>query len=417
MTYLTGTKQTDTNQIDFTAALLQATLAAKRIQAIVAPLWDGPQVESYEVSLVLGGEPQRVERLAGALALAAGASDCRISRLRGKLLVEIPKPPEARKVLSTRKLLGLDTPTQWHVPLGLGTMGRPVWLNLADERTCHVALGGTTRSGKTNLLRWILCRLLAQNGARDLQLLLMDPKGYELTPFEQARHLVHPPMHQTSEIVKALMWLHQTTLQRARSGVSRPRIMAVIDEVKELVDQTPAVRGMLASLAQIGAGVGVHLIITTQQPGSKALGDALPNFPARILGRVASKTLAYGAAGRARSQAESLLGRGDMLLLGLGGMVRFQAPLVTADELRAIPSWDNTSQIPHLDLPVAVDLSELGIDVDTRGGWNRKSLNLDAVRLAVEMGATATDLHHNLGINYQRAQRLVEQFGGNDYED
>ena len=415
MGYLMGTRQTE-DDTNFTAAMLQGTLASKNIQAIVVLLWDGPQIETYEVGLLpFGVKPERIEALSGALALAAHADDCRVSRTHGKLLIEIPKPEEARKELRASKMLELTSPTSWHVPLGIGTIGRPVWLNLADERACHVALGGTTRSGKTNLLRWILYRLLVQNGARDLQLLLMDPKGYELVPFAQSKHLVNPPMSQKGEIVKALIWLHQMAMERAHTGANCPRILAVIDEVKELVDQAPAVKNMLASLAQIGAAVGVHLIVTTQQPGSKAMGDALPNFPCRILGRVTSKTLSYGAAGRARSQVELLLGRGDMLLLGEGNrMTRFQAPLVTPDELQTIPTWASTSQIPHLDLPIAVDLGGNTGDVDARGGWNRKSVNMDAVRLAVSLGASASDLHHELGINYDRAQRLVDQFGGDE---
>jgi hypothetical protein len=32
--------------VDFTAGLLQATLSTRNIQAIVAPLWDGPQIET-----------------------------------------------------------------------------------------------------------------------------------------------------------------------------------------------------------------------------------------------------------------------------------------------------------------------------------------------------------------------------------
>lgn len=411
--YWAGTKPIESNQIDFTAAMLQATLANKGVQAIVAPCWDGPQVESYEVSLALGVKPERVETLSGALAIAAGASDCRVSRFRGKLLIEVPKPEEARKILPARKLLELEPPTHWHIPLGMGTTGRAVWFSLADERMCHVALGGTTRSGKTNLLHWLLSRLLIQNGLHKLQLLLMDPKGYELQAFALSRHLVHPPVYQVADIVRVLAWLQQTTIERARSGISQPRILAVIDEVKELVDAAPAVKSILASLAQIGAGLGVHLAVTTQQPGSKALGDALPNFPARILGRVASKTLAYGAAGRARSQVEVLLGRGDMLLLSEGGsMTRFQAPLVGAEDLADLPRWERASQIAHLDLPTTVALGDYGADVDPRGGWNRKEIDLDAVRLAVEYGATASDLNHELGINYDRAQRLVAQFGG-----
>ena len=242
--------------VDFTAGLLQATLSTRNIQAIVTPLWDGPQIETYSISLALGVKPEMVERLTGALALAAGVNSCRISRASGRLLVEVPKSPSERKTLSAHRLMNIQPPTPWHMPIGVAATGKVVWFNLADERMCHVVIGGTTRSGKTNALHWLLFRLLSQNPVGRLQLLLLDPKGFELQPFAQARHLLHPPEHRTREIVKILLWVQQTMAERAEQGVTQPRILVVIDEVRELVDRERRVQGLLASIAQMGAGGG-----------------------------------------------------------------------------------------------------------------------------------------------------------------
>ena len=65
------------------------------------------------------------------------------------------------------------------------------------------------------------------------------------------------------------------------------------------------IKPALAAIVQKGKACGVHLVVTTQQPGAKALGEALINFPARLLGRVATATLSYGAAGRPRTMAET----------------------------------------------------------------------------------------------------------------
>ena len=81
----------------------------------------------------------------------------------------------------------------------------------------------------------------------------------------------------------------------------------------------------------------MHLLATTQQPGSRSLGLALPNMPTRILGRVASATLTFGVAGRARSGADCLLGRGDFLLLAAGETIRFRRHDSTGVELGKLP--------------------------------------------------------------------------------
>jgi S-DNA-T family DNA segregation ATPase FtsK/SpoIIIE len=401
---------------EFTAALLQLTLTHRKVEAIVTPLFDGPQVETYQVALGLGSEPEKVERLAGALAMAAGASTCRVARGEGRLLIEVPKPKRERKTLPARLLARVKRPTPLHVPF-LGTTGELVWFDLADERMCHVILGGTTRSGKTNALHWLLRCLLTQNPLGRLRLILADPKRRELADFALSRHLLHPVMYDLTEIVKALIWLQSAMAERATKGVTQPRILMVIDEVRQLVRRERRVQGLLSSIAEMGAGVGIHLMAATQQPGAKALGEALVNFPARLLGRVASATLTYGAAGRAKAQAETLLGRGDMLLIAEGGLMhRVQVPLVSAADLEAIPRWERVEQIERLPLPEMVDWP-VPVGVDTRGGWNRKPLDLDQVREMVDEGATATELHQELGINYGRARRLVAQFAGRDREE
>jgi len=415
MTFVTGGPQTRRKQqrdMDFTAALLQLALQGRKVEALVTPLFDAPQIETYQVALGVGMEPERVERLAGALAMAAGATDCRVARANGRLLVEVPKPKGERKVLAAHRLLSVAPPSPWHVPLGLGTTGQIVWLDLADERMCHIVLGGTTRSGKTNALHWILCRLLGQNPMGRLRLILADPKRRELEPFALSRHLLHPIASDLTEIVKLLLWLQEQMATRAKRGIAQPRILMVIDEVRQLVRRERRVQGLLASIAEMGAGVGIHLIVATQQPGAKALGEALVNFPARLLGRVASATLTYGAAGRAKSQAETLLGRGDMLLLAEGGRsLRVQVPLVTRAELAGLPRWERRGKVPRLDLPEVLHCWSPPPGVDTRGGWNRTPLDLEAVQEAVRNGATARDLQTLFGINYDRAQRLVRMFG------
>jgi S-DNA-T family DNA segregation ATPase FtsK/SpoIIIE len=390
--------------IEVTASFMQATLNARAINAIVAPLWDGPQVRTFRISLAVGVKPEDVERLGGALSMAAGVSDCRICRSDGHLVLEVAKPAEERQVLMPQHLLRYKPNTPWKIPIGVNTSGRIVWFDLLDDRTCHAVLGGTTGSGKSNLLHWILFRVLAQNPQHRLQLLLMDPKGYELSPFKRVRHLIHPPEHRPGEIVKMLLWLEDLMAQRGRSGERKPRILVVIDEVRELAQREERVRKILGSIAQIGRGLGVHLLVTTQQPGAKALGEALPNFPARLLGRVASKTLTYGAAGRAKSQAHTLLGRGDFLLITQDALTRFQAPLMKRDLVGRLPA---TEHVPRLDLGESLDLSEL-MTPDRRGGHNRKPLDLQQVQqMVLEEKLTASQLGSELNIYYGRAQRLV----------
>jgi len=399
-------------EAQFVAALLQATLSARRVTAMVSLLFDGPQVWAYAVSLGLGEDPRRVEALGPALAMAAGADSARVARDAGKLLIEIPKPADKRQPLRPDKLASLTPPSATAVPLGLASNGRPVWFDLADERTCHVIIGGTTGSGKTVCLHWLLTRLLQQNGPDTLRVLALDPKRGELAPFAHVPHLLHPVTSNPLDVARVLAWVEGELDRRAESGRKRPRLVVILEEVADVLKTTPTAGDLLARIAQIGRGLGVHLVATTQQPGAKSLGDALANFPARLLGRVASATLTYGAAGRAHTMADQLLGRGDFLLLTGDGTVRIQVPMMTHHQYRSLPRADQVDTLDG-DLPSMALFADLARD--TRGGQGRRELGpaeYTRIDQALADGATADDLRGEFGIGWDRARRLRDNYRG-----
>jgi len=407
--YYIGTPATAKTDPAFVAGLLSATLTAKRIPAIVALAWDGPQLAVYTVSLGLGCLPEQVEALSGALALAAGAESCRVARDAGHLLLELAKPASDRRPLRASRLDGLQPPTPTSVPLGITTGGKTLWLDIADERYCHIAMGGVTGSGKSVLLRWFLYRLVMQNDPRDLRLLLIDPKRFELNDFAHLPNLLHPVVSSHLDIARVLAWLTAELDRRAERGICKPRIVIVIEEVADVAAQNRAILPALARIVQVGRALGLNVIITTQQPGSKSLGDSLANYPTRIVGRIASSTLAYGASGRGKSGADVLLGRGDMLLLAAGETVRFQAPLPDGRQWARLPKAERVASL-HAELPMPVAMADF--NRDSRGGWGRRDLTPEdyaAIQQALEEGAEEDDLRARFGIGWTRASRLVAQ--------
>ena len=285
-----------------------------------------------------------------------------------------------------------------------------MWLNLADDRSAHVVIGGTTGSGKSEMLKWLLFRILSQNSPELLKILVIDPKRDALRAFQRVPHLLHEPIHHAIDASRVLSWLIGELERRMAAGSSSPRVLAVIEEVSDMIAANPEISPMLARVAQVGRGAGIHTIAVTQQPGTRALGDALVNFPARILGRVASSTLTYGAAGRARSMADQLLGRGDLLLLRAGEVVRFQAPLV---EERLLGTLPRAVRIGSLDaeLPTLAQFADLARD--RRGGHGRRPLSekeYQRIEKDLKGGATVPDIRERYGIGTGRARRIMSIF-------
>lgn len=411
--HFTGTPATEgQGDAHFRGALIQATLGANRVAGLVSLLWDGPQLWAYAVALGLGEQPERVEKLAGALALAAGADTCRVARAGGRLLLEVPKPAEQRKPLRAARLDDLTAPSPLSIPLGITTGGAVAWLDVADERNAHIVIGGTTGSGKSVCLRWLLYRLLRQNAPGDLRLLAFDPKRGELELFGAVPHLLHPIVSTPLETARALAWVGGELDRRADTGETAPRLLVIVEEVADLIATTPDIAPLMGRIAQIGRGLGVHLIVTTQQPGARSLGAALANFPARILGRVASGTLTYGAAGRGRTMADALLGRGDMLLICGADVTRLQVPLASGLQWGKLPRGGPGSLADELP---AVALFADRAGRDPRGGYGRRDLapaDYDRMGQALEAGANVDELRREFGIGSTRARRILSEYRG-----
>ena len=415
--YQTGTPATSPpggaeGQAHFTAAILQATLNARKVTAMVSLAWDGPQVWAFACSLGLGEDPRNVERLGPALALAAGAEACRVARDSGRLILELPKPPADRKPLRAARLEALTAPSPTACAIGLATGGRVQWLDISDPNTPHLLIAGTTGSGKSVALHWLLYRLARQNDPASLRMIALDPKRGELRPFAQLPHLLHPVASNPLEMASLLSWATAELDRRLDSGQRAPRLVIVAEELADLAKVAPEAMGAIARIAQVGRGCGVHIIGVTQQPGARSLGDALANFPARLLGRVASATLTYGAAGKGRTEAHNLLGKGDMLLIRNDGVTRLQVPLIDGRQYGQLPRSAAVASLAE-ELPAVAYVADLARD--PRGGNGRRELTTAdyvAITADLETGASPDDLRDRYGIGYPRARRLWANYHG-----
>jgi S-DNA-T family DNA segregation ATPase FtsK/SpoIIIE len=403
----------------FNRAMIGYVLQANGLRALVSEPIDSPQVVSFAIHLAAGTKPEKVKALADALAMATGApEEVRLTRQGMALLLEIPKrKPQVLPVTAFERQLKSQAST-YSVALGVGTDGQVVRWDMAGPENPHLLIAGASGSGKTVALHWLVYRLLVQNEPARLRLLLCDPKGGELEPFRHVAHLAQPVVSTSEDIVGVLSWARAQITQRVaeRQGPgSMARLVVVIDEASALTLDDKRIRGLLEQITQLGRGPGVHVVATTQHPRAEDLGTlGIANFPARLVGSVASGTLAYSAAGRAQTMVERLRGKGDFIYLPRGSrMYRLQIPLFDVWDARFGPEIrDRLARLPHADAPALEVPATLPI-ADGRGGWNRKELSagiLADLGAAFSGGATAAQVAKTFGLNYERAKRLHESF-------
>jgi S-DNA-T family DNA segregation ATPase FtsK/SpoIIIE len=166
----------------------------------------------------------------------------------------------------------------------------------------HGLIGGTTGSGKSELLRSLVAGLAASADPTLLTFVLIDYKGG--AAFDECGRLPHTVGmvtdldEQLGE--RALLALDAEIRYRERrlrdAGVDNlrdyrgpeplPRLLVVIDEFATMAKELPEFLSALVSVAQRGRTLGVHLLLATQRPSGAVNDNIRTNTNLRIALRV-----------------------------------------------------------------------------------------------------------------------------------
>jgi S-DNA-T family DNA segregation ATPase FtsK/SpoIIIE len=290
-----------------------------------------------------GVKISRVESLSREIAVALGAPNARVTTQGNAVRIEVPRnDPQPLKLLPLCARIPPSRIPFGTAVLGLADDGAPLLIRLPSPEVAHVLVAGTTGSGKTALMQTIIMSLALLNHRRQLQFVLIDPKGRAFEPMERLPHLLRPIVTQPDQAVHALSDLVNLMEQRDRSRVTDPRVIVAIDELADLVQTGgPAILDGLGRLVQRGREAGIHVIGATQKPSSSIIGPLVKaNFPVRLVGRVVSAEDARVAAGVGGTGAEKLTGRGDFVAVYGPGLIRFQAAFTSTSEIEV-----NTQQL------------------------------------------------------------------------
>src|SRR5690606_15336161 len=88
--------------------------------------------------------------------------------------------------------------------LGKDIAGAPVVVDLG--KMPHLLVAGTTGSGKSVALNAMVLSLLYKASARDVRMIMIDPKMLELSVYQGIPHLLAPVVTDMKEAANALRW-------------------------------------------------------------------------------------------------------------------------------------------------------------------------------------------------------------------
>lgn len=187
-------------------------------------------------------------------------------------------------------------------PIGAGPDGTVI-IDLVDSGP-HAIIGGTTGSGKSELLvTWVVSMASAYSPA-EVTFLLVDFKGgAAFAPLLSVPHCVGVVTDlDERQAARALASLRAELRYReqvlrdagarditdpAVAGVL-PRLVIVVDEFQAMLDTAPALHELFVGLAARGRSLGIHLILCTQRPAGVVRDSLLANCSLRISLRVNS---------------------------------------------------------------------------------------------------------------------------------
>jgi S-DNA-T family DNA segregation ATPase FtsK/SpoIIIE len=320
----------------------------------------------------------------------------------------------------------------------------------------HCLVAGTTGSGKSVGINAMILSLLYKAEARDVRLILIDPKMLEMSVYEGIPHLLAPVVTDMKQAANALTWCVAEMERRyklmSKLGVRNlggynkkiaeaaergdklpnpfsltpdapeplerlPHVVVVIDELADLMMVVgKKIEELIARLAQKARACGMHLILATQRPSVDVItGLIKANIPTRLSFQVSSKIDSRTILDQ--MGAEALLGQGDMLYLapGTGLPVRVHGAFVSDDEVHRVVEYLRMQGEPNYVegiLEGGVLDAEGGGDGAAPGGPGGEADPMydQAVGVVLQHRRASISLvQRHLRIGYNRAARLLEQ--------
>ncbi|KJV28714.1 cell division protein FtsK [Aquitalea magnusonii] len=445
--------------VEYTSRLIERKLADFGVDVKVIAAYPGPVITRYEIEPAVGVKGAQIVNLMKDLARALSLVSVRVvETIPGKTYMGLELPNPKRQIVRLSEIIGSDgyqnMSSRLAIAVGKDIAGQPVSVDLA--KMPHVLVAGTTGSGKSVAINAMILSLLYKSTAREVRLIMVDPKMLELSVYEGIPHLLAPVVTDMKQAANALNWCvgemerryrlmsklgvrnlagyNQKIKDAEKTGEKIPNPFSLMPETPEPLDTLPLIvvvideladlmmvagkkiEELIARLAQKARAAGIHLILATQRPSVDVItGLIKANIPTRIAFQVSSKIDSRTILDQ--MGAETLLGQGDMLYLppGSGYPNRVHGAFVADEEVHHVVEFLKTTGEPdYIEgiLSGQAEADEAGVPAggDVDGSGEADPLYDEAVAIVVKTRkASISSVQRHLRIGYNRAARLIEQ--------
>ncbi|MCX8522096.1 MAG: DNA translocase FtsK 4TM domain-containing protein, partial [Rhodoferax sp.] len=195
--------------LEMTSRMIEKRLKDFGVEVRVVLAQPGPVITRYEIEPATGVKGAQIVGLAKDLARSLSLVSIRvIETIPGKNYMALELPNAKRQSIRLSEILGSqiynDAKSLLSMGLGKDIIGNPIVADLA--RMPHVLVAGTTGSGKSVGINAMILSLLYKAEARDVRLLMIDPKMLEMSVYEGIPHLLCPVVTDMKQASNGLNW-------------------------------------------------------------------------------------------------------------------------------------------------------------------------------------------------------------------
>lgn len=443
-----GELSIDTNDIEAKSHDIEEVLASLKFPAKVVNVISGPTVTRYELQPQAGIPVRKILSLDKDLEFTLARGAVRIEApVANKQAIGIEVANNAPAIVGFREIIEssayCDSKSVLPLALGKDIGGDCIVRNL--EKMPHLLIAGTTGTGKSVCLNTLILSLVYKCSPEEVRIILVDPKQVEFTLYHDLPHLLlRNPITNVEHAINALDWLidemnrrydifsnlankgypvrnlaeyNASSLVRERKAMKLPYIVMIVDELADLMStRKKDVENRIRTITQKSRASGIHLVLATQRPSVDVItGTIKINLPTRIAFKVTSN--ADSRTILDQGGAETLLGRGDMLLMDNAEPIRLQGAFVSNDEIVSVVDYVKKNNEACFDENIAnaiLSSKEQAVEAAPAGDDEESAdekLFPDIMRCLIKQGTASTSLvQRRFSLGYSRASRIIDVF-------